>query len=472
MNFTQARQEGMVEHARSITKSDDIRTLAYTAPEVLCKAPATTSSDVYAFGIMMWEMLSLQRPFDHYNRAMHFEQVVKLHERPELSPYWPKQVSSLLDSAWDPHYRPTMKKVHETLETALLFADDEATVMEEFVSLRRKEDPAAASPRKGNRRNSRKLEEGGRKMKRRGSRDGGPQQRRGSHDGSVRAPRRLSNDYSGGKARRRASNEGVAVAPQSPRRSSRKLSQRPIVIEEAPSNPNASLGRDSSTVTGPNSPPSVQSSVDARQSSHSKGRRSVYNDAVRSPELSKDAYEGSPSKRSGRSMRSLPRLDSPSKSVLSKVSASTDVAVSSPRLSVKDDGSAQDGMSPMRALRAKAAIMRPEGGHAENHHGGIRAEPPSPISPEQSQGSTNPQTGSPFRNLTSQFLGTFDYRGFDNIPEPTSSPHRIKQTMSMRLDRKSVDPPRSEQTARTARTAGESLAAYMSKLQIHEETKR
>jgi len=138
-NFGQARQNGMdcsngeEEYSlSSITKSDDVAgTLAYTAPEVLCMAPATLASDVYAFGIMVWEVMSLRRPFESYNRALHYERVVENNERPpidkKMQKDWPSDICKLLKKSWDPHFRPTIKVVGETLETTLLFHDPSAS---------------------------------------------------------------------------------------------------------------------------------------------------------------------------------------------------------------------------------------------------------------------------------------------------------------------------------------------------------
>jgi hypothetical protein len=137
-NFSQVRQHGMDNHASSITKSDDIKTLAYTAPEVLCKAPATISSDVYGFGIMLWEMLSLQRPFDGYDRSMHFEEVVQLNFRPTLDLKWPKAIRDIVGSCWNPHRRPTIKVTHESIEECLLFRDSEDELKKVFRTIKQK----------------------------------------------------------------------------------------------------------------------------------------------------------------------------------------------------------------------------------------------------------------------------------------------------------------------------------------------
>lgn len=128
-DFGQAREHGQIDQAPSLAKSDDIRTLAYTAPEVLCQAPVTVSADVYAYGVLLWTLLSLQPPFENLTRAEHFERVVMNDERPSTNDYkhlWPKSIRKLIDNCWDPHFRPTMKKVYDTVEEILLFQDDEA----------------------------------------------------------------------------------------------------------------------------------------------------------------------------------------------------------------------------------------------------------------------------------------------------------------------------------------------------------
>ena len=128
IDFGQARENGQLDQAPSLTKTDDIRTLAYTAPEVLCQAPVTVAADVYSYGVVLWEMLSLKRPFQGMSRAEHFERVIMEGERPPLSPEIPKAVQDLISKCWDPYLRPTMKKVYDTVEEVLLFQADKPEI--------------------------------------------------------------------------------------------------------------------------------------------------------------------------------------------------------------------------------------------------------------------------------------------------------------------------------------------------------
>jgi Protein tyrosine and serine/threonine kinase len=123
-NFGQARQNGMESHPRSVTQSDNIHVLAYTAPEIFCMAPAHTASDVYGFGVMLWEMMSLQRPFQGYDRAQHFEDIVRRNDRPlNINEDWDKSIAETLRRCWEPYKRPTMASVHIAIETRLLYQE-------------------------------------------------------------------------------------------------------------------------------------------------------------------------------------------------------------------------------------------------------------------------------------------------------------------------------------------------------------
>jgi len=142
--FGQARQTEMVSHARSLTKTDCIRQLAYTAPEVFCKgAETTTATDVYAFGMTLWQFVTLQSPFLGMDRANHFQKVVRHNHRPPIDIVehkWPTEIADLARSCWDPHSRPNMKSAHDTLEMALLFEENEGEEVKKDFRVARRSD--------------------------------------------------------------------------------------------------------------------------------------------------------------------------------------------------------------------------------------------------------------------------------------------------------------------------------------------
>jgi len=122
--FGQVRQEGSQQaQARSLTNSEDMNVLRYIAPEVLCKAPATTGSDVYSFGILLWEIMSLKTPYGGWDRATHLERCVQNHGRPPMNRQWPSACHELLQGTWDPHLRLTMRKVKDKLSDVLMIEE-------------------------------------------------------------------------------------------------------------------------------------------------------------------------------------------------------------------------------------------------------------------------------------------------------------------------------------------------------------
>mmetsp|Transcript_31613 Transcript_31613/g.44888 ORF Transcript_31613/g.44888 Transcript_31613/m.44888 type:complete len:434 (-) Transcript_31613:147-1448(-) len=98
--------------------SGKIGTQRYMAPEVCKHEPYNQKADVYSLSLVMWEMLSLVKPFKSHSKSMHKTLVIHGGERPELDPSWPCGVQALLANSWsnDIDARPTMKDFYEYLE--------------------------------------------------------------------------------------------------------------------------------------------------------------------------------------------------------------------------------------------------------------------------------------------------------------------------------------------------------------------
>jgi serine/threonine protein kinase len=95
-----------------------VGTRRYIAPEIVNGSRYNLKADVYSFVLVLYEMLSLERPFDIYSKEMHHLLVCKDGQRPQIAPEWPAEIQELLESAWshDPTQRPSMKQIRETLE--------------------------------------------------------------------------------------------------------------------------------------------------------------------------------------------------------------------------------------------------------------------------------------------------------------------------------------------------------------------
>lgn len=95
--------------------------LSSQAPEVIGGGEYHESSDVYSFGIIMWELVSRQPPFHGMNAAQVSIAVLNKGARPPIPPSCPSQYSALLQACWDqsPENRPPFAFIVERLNVML-----------------------------------------------------------------------------------------------------------------------------------------------------------------------------------------------------------------------------------------------------------------------------------------------------------------------------------------------------------------
>lgn len=97
--------------------SGNTGSLRYMAPEVAKSEPYNLSADVYSFGLLLWQVCSLDLPYDGMNRQDHAELVVHGNERPQLDSSWSTPLRILMKRAWepDPLVRPSMDSIYKIL---------------------------------------------------------------------------------------------------------------------------------------------------------------------------------------------------------------------------------------------------------------------------------------------------------------------------------------------------------------------
>ena len=115
--------------------SGNTGSLRYMAPEVARRLPYNQSVDVYSFGILFWQILSLQQPFEGYDVEMHSNRVVYGSDRPKLdSKRWSFEICNLLSQCWSSHIseRPDFETVAYTLKNEFhpLITDAEASTLD------------------------------------------------------------------------------------------------------------------------------------------------------------------------------------------------------------------------------------------------------------------------------------------------------------------------------------------------------
>lgn len=80
-----------------------VGTLCWMAPEILDGKAASCHSDVYALGIILWEISSRDDPFQEYAEARHLNTLtalIKKGKRPSIPPSTPPRFSALMKKCW------------------------------------------------------------------------------------------------------------------------------------------------------------------------------------------------------------------------------------------------------------------------------------------------------------------------------------------------------------------------------------
>ncbi|RHZ43783.1 hypothetical protein Glove_856g45 [Diversispora epigaea] len=82
--------------------------LPYIAPEVICSEIYTTKSDIYSMGILMWEVITSETPFDDYEHDLELALDIVKGCRPKIYEYIPHEYATLMKQCWDanPDNRP------------------------------------------------------------------------------------------------------------------------------------------------------------------------------------------------------------------------------------------------------------------------------------------------------------------------------------------------------------------------------
>ncbi|CAM9519526.1 unnamed protein product [Ectocarpus sp. 6 AP-2014] len=89
----------------------------FMAPEVFDGMPYNEKADIYSYGIVLWELCALQKPFAGMSSHEHARKVFRHGVRPPLDKRWPEELKSLLRSCWhaEAEERPDAAQAVETL---------------------------------------------------------------------------------------------------------------------------------------------------------------------------------------------------------------------------------------------------------------------------------------------------------------------------------------------------------------------
>lgn len=87
--------------------------IPYMAPEIALGKPYGLEADVFSFGVMLWEILTVDWAFNGFTTRDYFERVVKGDERLPLPTNIPPMVRAVMPEAWhkDASKRPNIRRI-------------------------------------------------------------------------------------------------------------------------------------------------------------------------------------------------------------------------------------------------------------------------------------------------------------------------------------------------------------------------
>jgi serine/threonine protein kinase len=111
-----------VPYLRETMRHRLVENPTWLAPEITREEEFNEKSDIYAYGIILWELLTRKHPFEDwgFNFMFELEDAVKIEKkRPDLPSEAPEVLSKLVRTCWedDPSVRPSFTEIMELLIT-------------------------------------------------------------------------------------------------------------------------------------------------------------------------------------------------------------------------------------------------------------------------------------------------------------------------------------------------------------------
>lgn len=105
---------------QKVENTGQMGTLHWMAPEVITNQPYSLEADIYSFGIVMWEILAREMPYNNLNPMRIPMEVVK-GTRPNISQIpstCPSSLKDLIRACWDqnPSKRPDFRRILDVVE--------------------------------------------------------------------------------------------------------------------------------------------------------------------------------------------------------------------------------------------------------------------------------------------------------------------------------------------------------------------
>ncbi|PKC65444.1 kinase-like protein [Rhizophagus irregularis] len=110
---------GLSQAVNNISSNNEIYgVIPYIAPEIFKGSKFSQKSDIYGFGMIMWELTTGCKPFANDEHDIHLIYKILDGERPKITDDTPECYATLMMSCWDPDpkKRPSVKSIHKTFK--------------------------------------------------------------------------------------------------------------------------------------------------------------------------------------------------------------------------------------------------------------------------------------------------------------------------------------------------------------------
>lgn len=119
---------GLAKRTKDLNLDDTMPELVYDAPEILEGEDYSEASDVYSYGMILYQIITCLKSFKSSNSIFHTSTRITRGERPEISPNTPAIYSQLIKRCWsqNSYERPTFNEILSLLreDSGYLLQDD------------------------------------------------------------------------------------------------------------------------------------------------------------------------------------------------------------------------------------------------------------------------------------------------------------------------------------------------------------
>ncbi|KAL3366592.1 hypothetical protein AABB24_011341 [Solanum stoloniferum] len=107
-----------MKHSTFLSSRSTAGTAEWMAPEVLRNEPSNEKCDVYSFGVILWELCTLQQPWGGMNPMQVVGAVGFQHRRLDIPDYMDPAIADIIRKCWqtDPKLRPSFAEIMAALK--------------------------------------------------------------------------------------------------------------------------------------------------------------------------------------------------------------------------------------------------------------------------------------------------------------------------------------------------------------------